>query len=704
MNDFDNLLKEQSSKKFYLVRIEASRAVNYQLETPPNPSYVSDVITAANADFSFLVTGLEPYTIEVNGFTYDRVDQIGPGDTGKYQWNESEGWVALKLRVADGAVGLYTGYLQVIVMRHYLCFTNGDFKAATLDPLDSSTPVRSWANRLNDNPSFEQSIENGLFGLITLRSGSVKFNNLDQYFNQFFGAYDSFNKSSIAFYRCINDTANVKLAFIASIKQAKCNNDCIFDFDDLFSLLDFNFYAKNNFEDSTYLTTNYAAIDSSKIYAPLRKLYSTVSNYGLKIDPLNLNTDKGLSILDPQYMLKAVNVNFDSGTDTAKNREWSCILAYANAGDADFSSVISNVLIRTIGTYQDSIFKPTAGNAKYFKIGDSVKIGTYYGYVSDVSLVSNTVAVYPLGAFVNGDTVIRKGLSAVVIEQDSAIWYPVAIRDYVESIGAMDEVKITFNNNFEATLGMPNPLSADSKVSFRCWSAPGRDLKHGTIVKELIEKIGLTVNAASIAAVNILLDNKASIVIPLAEESGPGSIKSYLQLLLASTFGYLFFDEDFEVHYRLFEQVVTTGDVVDKFLDKTLDIEVSYQDIYSEIKQENKTYINLGFNQLAQSELAIRLHKVNRRFTFDSYIENNNLDIITRVGSYLTNRKALHTLRTKAENFNSLIGDIFTLKSKKMINGEDTNARLISISKSSTNSDLGLIDNRSGSFGIVSIR
>ena len=661
-NNFATLKNAASSEKFNLIRIEPARAVEGDLVLSSGTTYT--------ATFAFPVIS----RIKVNGTLYTLVS--GTPTSGQYSFSESTRSLTINLGAALST--------QVIAVYYYLFFSKDKNRITFEDPLDSGTLARQWTPRIAADPNFNFNLKDITEGYLTFGVSSIELFNEDGFFEQYLTDNDSFSNKRITIWLCLNSVENVKLVFRGIINKLSKSRRVSIEYFDEFSVLNKTFFSNGTFLESSYNTTQFANLHPAKENLPIYRLFAEVTRYRVVDDGLAT----GLHRMDLDRLLEAHCVSFSTVISTTTNREWGTILSEGDGG-------VQNDTVQTIDQTDPNYTVLGYGSGKKYRIGDLLQINTtIYVRVYYVDTGADEIWVTKDGTLATSQAIVRPGVS-VMLRQDNVDYYPLYIRDYTLDYAGQtnDIIKITFVNNFEANISLPNPLNPDSDVvKFRAWADTAKDLLHGTVVKTILEESGLTVNAASITAANATT-LYANFYIPQIDEGNFKPYSANLENLLYSTVGYLSINNDLEFTYSLFAAPGSTNATTDReILFDSFNVNIDYNDIRNTVIPENShDIIELGYTNPSQtSAKATYLHEIEKQVTYKHLL--STLGRLTAFKNLISERKAYFKFSTKV-NPDVLVGDDFEIERSKIL-GDDTtrNIKIMSISKQATKVDLSGYD------------
>jgi len=658
-NNFNTVKMAAASEKFNLVRMEPARAIEDDLTLVSGTTY--------QATFQFA----HVFKIAVNGQAYTLV--AGAPASGQFSFDE----ITKLIRINLGAA-LTT---QIVVVFYYLFFTKAKARTTHQTPTDTATARKVWLPRLAEDFSVSFNLKDVTEGFLSFGASSLVLNNEDGDFEKHVGDNDSFSNKRITIWLGLDNVENVQLAYRGFINRLSVTRKVTIEFFDEFSIFTKSYFSNFSYLRSSYTSTFFPGLQPSEENKPIYRLFAEVSYYKV----INDGLAAGLFRISTERLLLASCISFSTTISTTTNRDWGTVLAEGDSG-AQLDSV------QAVGQADPNFTLITYTAGKKFRIGDTLRLSpgiTVRVYYVDTAL--NQLKVTKEITIAVSDPLTRDGLSAIVIKQNNLEYYCHWDRDFVTfSVGQINNiVKVSFVNNFEATVGMPTPLNPESdKVYFRAWCDTGKDLRHGSVVKTILEEAGLTVNAASIAAANTV-DLKTNFYVPTV---GEGDFKPYtdvLQNILKSTFGYLSLNNNLEFEYSLFNTPTDTNVVTDRqILLSTFAQQIEYNDLRDSIVPSNlHDIIELGFvNAGIEVPRTTYLHEINTQKTYDHVLSSSSR--MEQVLSYLSNRKATYSFTTKT-NPDVIIGDNFKIERTPLVGAVlSRNITVVAVSKSATETQI----------------
>lgn len=320
-----------------------------------------------------------------------------------------------------------------------------------VDPADDATDTVYYQGNLLKSPMITHSNEDSEKGFFSITSSQIILNNADQWFNPFLSKDISFNNHAIAVYHQVGELieANVKQIYrglLSNVTWSTRQVEIRTFFEakeldkDFFSFGSLSRYTTNNID----LGPAIAAVDPTKEGQIIPRVYGYVENIPL------------------------VNINYDdTSPTTSENRMWGVCIGSPGSFGSFSEAVFKEATVvggsTTTRTYID--------DASGIQIGDSawVNKGTdEYRTIVAVNYSLNYVehAAYVSGIPNPGDTVNIGIIGKLSVTHNGTVYDCHFNRDFyfpLTLIG-IQHVVLQFRNNFEANVGIPEPINPDDIV------------------------------------------------------------------------------------------------------------------------------------------------------------------------------------------------------------------------------------------------
>ena len=722
-NNYNTLVNERSSLKFFLVRLKPARDISSLLTLYSGTTYamILNVPTVPN--------------LEVNGVAYTKVSSLTPS-SGQFYFDD----ITKTLRVNLGTA--LTS--QIVVAYYYLFMTNDVYKRAMENPLDLTGAFYDYDPRIASDAGFTISQNNVMFGTISINSTSLDFKNQDDYFQQFLTDNDSFKNKEVIFWHCLNDVNNIAKVYSGTISNYSLGNDQFsIDIDSDFTKLLQTKFSSTTFEKSFFRLADYPNMDSANDFLPIRKHYQRISKFSHNSDPYDtafVMAQKNVASADyagASYLrLKQdtyEGVNIDIGTGVTSNRVWGLYVAHANPQTSGFfiSSAVAHFPATAFGWNLYDIVITTPASLKDFTVGDTIFnqstgnnachiIGEGPGYIT---IAVKSTAPAPN----NGNAFFREEITQVQIEctdiqknGENLVLPLVSGFDYNIGTNANGLRTVTLVNNFEANfpdfVASGKTTGIESNYILRYVSHVNNsgtvNLNHADFLKEIILESGLAVNNASFIAA-AATDIKLNLSIPFIGDTEMPTYMSIIEKVLESVGGYITLNSANEIEYYLLgapnSPAILTEDL---YMKGSLSQDLKFDDVYSTIKFKN---LHGGVYDYKQTNFGLRAGSGiysywNNQATIETNQETNNqvkylhgiqktieiehvIDSLTstncfdRIKKLRFNRLAHLKFRTKINN-QSKLGDSFQIQSNELMGSNTRNVRLFSNTKRKTDCEL----------------
>ena len=213
-NDFSTIKLNQSSEKFYLIRIVPKR-------------YLNDSLTSIGGCKYSCVISYYPQKLMASDTVLTQVETVS--NPGEYSFDESTFTLTVYSTPSSS---------NILVYYYYLFYTSGRHRVVSEDPEDSNTTLRDWLPRIKSNPSITSSIENIIEGQFTLNISTLTVINYENELQNTLTNNDSYYHSEIKVWLCLDSVENIQKIYDGRITGIKISDDqAIFDFEDPFSRL-----------------------------------------------------------------------------------------------------------------------------------------------------------------------------------------------------------------------------------------------------------------------------------------------------------------------------------------------------------------------------------------------------------------------------------------------------------------------------------
>lgn len=667
-----------ATERFLLVRMIPGRYIA--------PAFLSG--TTYQQTFSFPLA-----RIERNGVALTKVTTLSGND----QWTHNESTGVLQVRLASAP----SATTNVLIAYYYLFYTGTVFRSIYENPVDTATTVRDWQPRLLNYPVVGQSFSNIINGIFTIADTSIELINHDAAFQQYLTDDDSFYNKQVDIWLCIGSEANIQKIFTGTITGLSfTQNRMTIDVVDSFNKLKQPAYMGDTVDESVFRlnASSFPNLDPKHNDVPVAYIVGSYSRYQTR-------TKTGVPAGAPSaYEVfvgsEASCTNYSATTSQTTNRQWGCCRQKGAVATQAFGAVQAN--LDTATGFRFVRFASVAN----VQIGDTIKwtesAVDYYGIINYIGTFTylainyNVIFSDPSGTFTNASTVANLKSFSVFIEAPNetlTFVQPRYGRDYtvseVATSGGNNYVSLTFVNNFEVSHSGFTKVEPDNqRVYFRTSNATVQ--KHGDILKEIMGKVGLAVNASTFTAADAALPVNCRFHIPNYDELSADTYLKYCQDVLESSLGYLKINSSFEVEYNLLAAPTST-DVRDSFLmiDDESGCRIEYQDIATKIIGYNPHNDSgdaiVGSNTPAASADNVKakyLHGLVNVNRFRHVLEELTSRITSHIG-LKSSRSARYSLATATQDIDSELGSDLQLENKILLGqASSSDVKVISIEKS----------------------
>lgn len=640
-------------------------------------------------------------SLELNGTTSGLSKVSGtPGSNGQYQVDEAAGTITLYK--SGGAPSASSDHY---VAFHYLFLTEKEDREAHETPTDTGTAKRIWAPLLMKAPDVKQSMKNVRDGLLTFDNTTIQVANTTAWLQAYLTDDDSFYNAEVIVWQAITDTSNLQKVFTGRISGEGGDQRAV-----SFTAFE-TLYAMRNPADLGQGAGSYAWIDSGVFpghFGLPRHLILAASSW-YKTNEVR----SGGGYATVRYVvdgLKAACTNYNASFSTSVNRAWGLGMIRGSIPTQTFGSVQASS-----GVLSDGFLFLRLASYSNLKIGDTFKwtVGAtpYYGIISYVGSFSYEGTPYNLAVWTGpwGDAVwsgtptinAQKSIGVFIrgLLTSTTDWVPYFCigRDYtltetVDSASGNRKLSITFLNNAESYWGTDaggNPLVINPnshEIFYRVSS--DATLTHGTVLQLLLEKAGLTVNAAAITAANAALTDTCNFSIPNVDEQEVGPYAKYVGEILRSTLGYLSVNAAGEVVYKL-AALPSSTDARDKNLlvMGATAFSVDYQDMLYGLRYRNPHHPAGVTAAVVTDDYTAKvkyLHGVTRSEEIRHCLEltGSTISRHTQIAALYARPRVVYSWQTATEDIDKALGDDVLLRTKMVLGGGGSKAvKIITVDK-----------------------
>ena len=641
---FSSIKTDQTSEKYILIKIEPARYINDDLAIVSGTEYTMT--------FPFQLSRVLEQGVELT-------EVSSSPSAGQYSFNTTTKLLTVHLNAVISSTNSVIGFYD-------LFYTIEKFRVLGSNPEVPGTDLREWEPKIKSSPRIKQTIKNIIAGQLSISSSSLSIINDNGDFDQYTSNNDSFYNKRVQIWHVLDNISNIQKIFEGQITSLSVNRTvATLNIQDNIDRLTSK--ALMGDDEVYYTNANFTNIQPGKNNTVVRYYFGSVSRYDTISETVTNLTDA--QRLDPKSMDEAVCTDYFGNIVISNNREWTIGRVGSN-GTTDFNfspSAVDNTDVNF--TRLDT----TALVTSKIHIGDTFTVtgsGTYHERVYYVDRVNFYVYITKNASIVSTDTINTNDCPSIVItDLQENYYYPLYGRDYTASLtttsGGNKLIEINFVSNFEANHAGLSVLDPGvNKVYFKI--KPDNSFQnHATILKELVDKSGMTSNAASFTAAASAFDVNACFSIPNFDEHNYKPYYKYCQDLLTSTLGYVYLNGDFEIVYKLFSTISATETITNiEIILGSYSYEINYKDIITSLIAFNPHYNSSEFvsvsSQTLESNKSRYLHGIINADRFRHVLENFTTKITGQVG-IRSERDIEYTFKTKGINFDSDIGDEFLL-------------------------------------------
>jgi hypothetical protein len=655
--------EQQATRKFELVRVNPARDI-------------TTLLTAIGGGVYTYASNLWVNRVELLGVGLTKV--TGTPAIGEYSFNEFTKLLTVYPTTAPSSTNPLIAY-------HYLFFTGEIYRSWYEDPEDTNTELREWLPRLKNSPRVAQDVSDVLAGKLSMSITNIEIINDEWDLNEYFTINDSFYLKEVSIWLCLDDETNIQKLFLGVIVSATITREKIsIDIKDNFQLLNNPCFVGDDDSEVYYQLSSNPLLDPNHTGEARPFILGTCSRYQTKNDSItNLPSAQKL---DTETLPAAVCINFSRDLLVTNNRQWG-ICRTASSGFQDFTHAVVAV---DNSDPNFTKFTSSSGNVAKIFIGDTfvmtITMVDYYGRVVDVDRVNNFIYSTPMAAATGTPTIQGNNCPSLVVSQDNNLFYLQYGRDYTATVTTTSSgnklLNITLVNDFETPLAM-TPLDPSSSTLY--YRVRPSIVKHGAAIKMLLDKSGMPTNASSFTTADTDYPINVNFSIPNVYESDYENYIKYIEELLASTFGYIYLNNNFEFAYKLFTTPSSIDEITDgEMLKDSYSLQIEYQDIVTQIISYNPHCNSEEFVAKTGTNLknikAGYLHGFFNTTRFMHYLE----DITTRLPdilNYRSNRSTRYIFETAVKNLDTQLGDDFLLSKSGLLDGETKAVKIISIDK-----------------------
>jgi hypothetical protein len=568
-------------------------------------------------------------------------DQLSLLSTGVYEFDCTD--LNYKQLHVDGVLGsistvpitisdsLYTNYFNAItkklqirlnasdltnkknfIITHVICLTNDVDLYWNIDPDSPNTRQVIFESRLLNSPSFGQSQENNLNGILSFSGSAVEVQNNDQALSIFFTENDSFNGCNVFAWRCEGTPATRKIVYKGTISKVDSDGVLKFTTEDFLKRLDNVYYSRGTYNNSIVSGRNQDTPESQKLLK-IHRVFGRSSSFGYKF--VSVTNEINVKFLDPDKMPQAYCVSYDPSLSSSVNRVWETAILEDLQTPMDDNETLTGVFVTGTGFGTSTmLIEIASGNYDNYSIGDTLNFGANrVARVIDVT--ANEIFISPNYLILNvGDTFSTSKVSALILRkegQEINLEYAIDYTVGVPSAGL--PIPVTLSTALETKYGFTNPIDPNTdQLFYKVRNTKGlASYSHGAQIKKILltQFSASEINSASFDDADTALNLDMCFMLPFLNEDFPNT-RDVIESLLTSSLGYLYLDDELKISYGNFKTPVPTENVTDTEISKgSLSHSIDFNDVYQTVRFNSTEFTDV---YTMESEQASYLHKTNK--------------------------------------------------------------------------------------------
>lgn len=705
-------IAKANSERYLLVKVGARRHINDQL------TYVGTV------------SGGYKYSFDPTGYVYDTIYRR----TTELTYSSTVVDTLDYWYVSGGLIYVNTQFLKSVdfstfILEHSIFITNGRGERNYKDPLDSSTDDVYWKPILQNNPPVNQSMKNSFYGKITIGSMSLRAIDSDSDFMQFASLKDTFFRCPVDMWVSVN----------GAIKKVYSGRIAKVNFDETSVSININSSLEQltdpclmgDDEDDCYINrTKFTGVFPNDLNKPIPYIINRSSHQ--YVQAKTFRYDLTLYVRDITYELEesfchqAVCVDYDNTQPigTGKNRKWALCRSETGFKTLNFGTVSTVEMLevsafpRLPSVHYDTHVGVSFSPLKITTTGSNIEVGdtfkfTYSSTDYFAHVFRNDGAIYAT-VFTSSGGAWNPGYlnisypSAITLHTNQApalkiigsggkSWFPLYERDFSVSISTLTSghkfMEITFVNTLETTLssGGTSSLSAISPSNAKVYYRATEGTSANTDDIDVLEKI--ITSSSDITFSNGGSIGECSFSIPLPKETKFGTSLDYIERIVKSGFGFVYYDNSTnDLYYDAIASGTSTEERSDSnVIDGSLKIDFNYKDIVWKINFSNP-YNDLIYTNLIEppstDSVENNLTKYLHRSTKELDHEHVFLNVTSRKGDIidiLQTRIATYSFKTSSVDLGAKLGEYRKITTTR--NLPDSGDKYIFITDLSSDSD-----------------
>lgn len=655
----DEALK-QSSAKQTLVRMKVGHRIDESWTATSAPIY-SIVLDDTNID-----------SVYVSGVLGTEVSAVPSSD---FEW-----------RLVGNTFYIYVGSISpsiVVVIFYNKYFSTIKHEYLPSDPTLTGDAVE-WSPRLDGVPSISESCDSLIDGVLTIDDTSISLINTDGLFSRMATYPMSLANKLVDIYSGINGV--FKRVFIGKIQSFSTGLEtCSMSIKSLFESLNQPAYFNDTLDECFHYYADNASLDPNKDGFPKSIIFERESELNIISNP-TIVADR---YPNPETMREAVCTDFNATPSTTVNRDWYiCRMPFSTDELFDTDEVINPIGINHYATYTEFILLALPN----VKVGEMIRVvkgaSTYYGRV--LFTLGSPPVIYTtlLTGLTSGSmTISRKGLNLCVSDAVNTYWIPYNLYSINTALTSGNNIyyTVTLADNFEATVGMTDPLDPQGmRVNYWFRINSTANLEVGSTIQRLIESSGLSVETT------ITNTKKVKFSLPYFGDYEYPTIQETVGTLLQNVGAGIGYNDDFNVKY--FSHTIGSGSARNDSNISSFSASQDFQDIATSItfSNQHRTYFIVPSNVInTRNNYAGRyLDESDRSFTINHLLESGT-DVDYKKHTIKKNTYQITTAIDK----DSMLGDDINLSINQVFDDSLTaSAKIVSRSNDGNSTKLILMD------------
>jgi hypothetical protein len=585
---------KRSSARWYLVRLNPSRHITSLLVSGGGGLYSLNMPYAISS-------------ITRNGATLTETTSI-PGSNDNWYHDESTGTLTIRLASAPSTTS------NILILNYYIFLTTSEGQQTYETPTNSATPIRVWEPLVSDVASIKKTIPNAIFGVFTIDDFQLSLNNTHNDFQKYLTSNDSFKDSPALVWICANSNENISLVYTGKCQAPAVTSESIsINIYDSFSKLNQPAYFGDTADEAFYYKTasSFPNMDPRSHGQACRLIIGDYSKYITKHGFPDISLF-GSEILVGTTMFEAFCTNFNKNNTTSNNRTWGiCRLLHDGSGNPAIRNLTWGTVAAEVSSGELTIltFATSVFLTMDIVVGDSVRLTqgaiNHWGLIDKIDPIDlDFIDVFirtdatTTPAFTTAVTITSYPAIALILSDETGVEHrPIYGKHYTVSYtttsGGNRFASITFLNNFEGDAYFSGLTTLDpgkQKLYFRVRPniAQIPRHKHGQVMKRIAQNAGIETVDSTFSDADTDLNVGVLMSVPSAQEFEYDNYLKYAEDVASSSLGFMFSNSEGKAEYHLLAAPTSTDVRTDDYiLDRSLNMEINYQDIYTRIISYN---------------------------------------------------------------------------------------------------------------------